>query len=480
MTPANAVEPFPAGTVLRADPGLRLRDRGRLLIGGTPFRVLRLSDPGAVMVERWLSGQPVRPGNGPTSLARRLVEAGMVHPELPELDEEPDLTVVIPVRDDKGGLDRTLSGLSSFAVVVVDDGSIEPVEINRPLAAGPASLRVRRRSVSGGPGQARQEAIDQGDFATSLVAFVDAGVELDDAHLRSLARWFADPTVVAVAPRVMTSAGADSLTGYEADHSPIDMGPTPSPVAPGLVVSYVPAACLLVRLAGLEAVGGFDPGLRYGEDVDLVWRLGDQAGTVRYDPSVVIHHPARRSLGSFARQRFGYGSSAGPLAARHGDRLAPVRLSRWSLAIWCLVATGHTPSGLGLAALSARLLRDELAPTLPDPGVEATRLASEGHWRAGKSLGDAALRVWWPVTLGAALAGFRRPVLLLAASAWGRRLLAGAGSPAQRGRELAFAIVDDSAYGAGVWAGAWRTRSLRCLLPRLAEWPGNRRSDGPR
>ena len=45
-------------------------------------------------------------------------------------------------------------------------------------------------------------------------------------------------------------------------------------------VSYVPTAALLVRRAALDSVtpgGGavFDPALRYGEDVDLVWRLHD-------------------------------------------------------------------------------------------------------------------------------------------------------------------------------------------------------------
>jgi hypothetical protein len=29
-------------------------------------------------------------------------------------------------------------------------------------------------------------------------------------------------------------------------------------------------------------------------------------------------------------------------------------------------------------------------------------------------------------------------------------------------------VLDNLAYGAGVWAGAFRTRSLRCLLPRLS------------
>ena len=48
-------------------------------------------------------------------------------------------------------------------------------------------------------------------------------------------------------------------------------------------MSYVPAAVLVVRASALDEVGGFDVGMRCGEDVDLVWRLCRcrLAGTLR-------------------------------------------------------------------------------------------------------------------------------------------------------------------------------------------------------
>ena len=77
---------------------------------------------------------------------------------------------------------------------------------------------------------------------------------------------------------------------------------------PGSRVSYVPTAALLVRRSALDSVaiddaaipapghlagpgplssrGVFDPALRYGEDVDLIWRLHDAGWRVRYEPSV--------------------------------------------------------------------------------------------------------------------------------------------------------------------------------------------------
>jgi hypothetical protein len=43
-------------------------------------------------------------------------------------------------------------------------------------------------------------------------------------------------------------------------------------------------------------------------------------------------------------------------------------------------------------------------------------------------------------------------------------------------RWLAVRLADDVAYGAGVWAGCGRARSLAALVPDLSEWPGRRRA----
>ena len=69
----------------------------------------------------------------------------------------------------------------------------------------------------------------------------------------------------------------------------------------------MPTAALVVRRAVLE--DGLDTALRYGEDVDLVWRLHDAGWRVRYDPAVVVgtHQGAvritqlQRGIGQFVR-----------------------------------------------------------------------------------------------------------------------------------------------------------------------------------
>ena len=43
-------------------------------------------------------------------------------------------------------------------------------------------------------------------------------------------------------------------------------------------------------------------------------------------------------------------------------------------------------------------------------------------------------------------------------------------------RFAALTLADDAAYGAGVWVGCARRRSLRALRPRLTNWPSSQPS----
>jgi mycofactocin system glycosyltransferase len=429
------------------------------------------------MVTRWLAGRPVAATAGSTALARKLVAAGMVHPEPPPAGADPDLTVVIPVRDDPAGLATTLAGLGSLPAVVVDDGSRVPVELTSDEPLGPASRRsLVRRETSGGPAAARQQGLAA--VGGALVAFVDAGVTAGEGELRALSRWFADPEVVAVAPRVAATPGPRRLDAYEQLRSPLDMGTGPSLVGPGRPVPYVPTACLLARVGDVRAAGGFDPSLRWGEDVDLVWRLLDR-GQVRYDPSIVVRHPPRRSLPAFCAQRLGYGSAAGPLAARHGSELAPLRTSGWSLLCWGLALAGRPGAAGAVAAGTAAALARKLGPAMPDGRAEAVLLTARGHWWAGRTVARASVRDWWPLSLLAFAAGFRRQVGFLVAAAWIDRIARTPGRPEARAWDWLLGVVDDLAYGTGVWVGALRQRSIRCLLPSLGAGRIERPGDGP-
>ncbi|HVM67141.1 MAG TPA: hypothetical protein VMU14_19895, partial [Acidimicrobiales bacterium] len=99
----------PRAMRLALDPGARRTDGGRVLIGGAPLRVLRLTAAGARALDALEGGAPV--GEAPTSqwLARRLLDAAIAHPR--PAPASFSVSVVIPVRDRPAGLAATLEAV---------------------------------------------------------------------------------------------------------------------------------------------------------------------------------------------------------------------------------------------------------------------------------------------------------------------------------------------------------------------------------
>ncbi len=468
----------PAGFGLGLDPSLRRLDRGRILVGGTPLRVVKLSPGGADVVDSWHDGEPLDVSTAQRRLARRLLDAAMVHPrvtptsgsDVPGVPDRREVTAVVPVRDNPSGLDRCLGGLADIAVVVIDDASDDAVS-HRRIAKRHGAGYIRR-DATGGPGAARTSGLAR--VETEFVAFVDSDVEVRPGWLEGLCGHFADPMVVAVAPRIRSRRGSGLLAAYEREHSPLDLGDTPGPVGPGRMVSYVPTAALVARASAITDVGGFDPDMVWGEDVDLIWRLVAGGGVVRYEPSVELLHEPRPDWTAWVTQRRRYGASAAALARRHGDKVAPARCSRWSAGAWLLVAAGHPVIGAALAAGSTAALARRL-DSLPHPRIEAVRLAGRGHLMAGLGLARATSRVWWPLAAALAVAVPRRRAAVAAVVVapavvdWmqGRR-------PADGPVSIALRTADDMAYGLGVWQGVVAERTITPLVPKFSEWPGRR------
>lgn len=462
---------------LAPDRRLRTKHSGRILIGGTPRRVLRLSESGSRVARAWLTTSIPEPSTAAISLRARLVDSGMAHPVRAAEQDPTDVLpfiVVIPVKDDDEGLSATLTGLSMVPTVIVDDGSRAPV-----LPGSRPTVRVVRHRSARGPAAARNagvRALADWQLAAGsathprpptdgLLAFVDAGVEVNDSDLRRLAAHFLDAAVVAAAPRVRSAPGPSVLDRYEEHFSPLDLGPDPSPVGPDRGLTYLPSACLMVRASAFERVGGFNEQFRYGEDVDLIWRL-EREGTIRYDPSVEVRHQPRRTWRAFIEQRFSYGTAAGQLATDHGARVAPWRTSIHSAGVVALALAGHTMLATAAGAYPVNHLRKQLEP-IGDATVEATLLAAEGHAWALRSFAENLGRSWWPLTLVALILGPRRRSLLIWAMAGWARRLATTRSPTQ----LLVGVLDDLSYGTGVTVGAVRHRSWRTLAPVI-----NRRS----
>jgi hypothetical protein len=231
-------------------------------------------------------------------------------------------------------------------------------------------------------------------------------------------------------------------------------------------VGWLPAACLVGRTALLG--GGFDPALRVGEDVDLVWRLAAAGKVVRYDPSIIAHHDARSTVRAWLGRKFVYGTGGADLGARHGDAVAPATLSL-TMAVGAAAILQRrrwsAPVAVAVLAASTWRLRSRL-PVEENRTALAARLSARGLGWAVRQETGLLLRHWWPVT--ALAAPFSRSVrrALTAAVLLDLALFLRERSGVDPCTVLVARRLDDIAYGAGLWWGAVRRRNARCLLLR--------------
>ena len=475
-------EGFWEHTALRLDDGTRRSDGGRTLLGGSPLRIVRLSDAGAATLDDLVGGDPVGDDPARQRLTRRLLDGGLVHP-VPLRPSDATVTLVVPVRDHADDLAALLDALETAGdlpaeVIVVDDGSSAPEAVTRAVGG---RATVVRRDRPGGPAAARNAGWSIASGA--LVVFVDADVLPTDGWLTTVLAHFADPAVAAVAPRVRGRRTGDSvLDRYEEHRSPLDLGPRPARVAPRTRVAYVPTAAIAYRRSVLEALGGFDEDLHVGEDVDLVWRVVGAGHTVRYEPAALVTHRNRPSWTAFLRQRARYGSSAAALDRRHPGLVPPVELDPWSMLAWALPVVGGRRgalAGLATASATTAALLPKLRGRFDHPIAEAVRLGGLGNLWAGRWLAHATVRAWLPLALGASCVSRRArratAAALVVPPVLGWRDTRPDLDPV---RWVAASVADDAAYCAGAWWGCWRARSWRALAPRRAGIPGLTAPDG--
>ncbi len=192
---------------------------------------------------------------------------------------EPLVTVVVPSRNRPILVTRAVQSIlrqtyRAFEVVVVDDGSIPPLELPAEVANDPR-VRILSLSPSVGVATARNVGVRAG--RGELVAFLDD----DDAWRPSkLAR---EVEVIAGAPPTIgaVECGYDLWDGHRIVERSIP------PARRDLRRTLLERPCLqpstvLMLREAFERAGGFDPSLRRVEDWELWLRFADL-----YDVAVI-------------------------------------------------------------------------------------------------------------------------------------------------------------------------------------------------
>jgi mycofactocin system glycosyltransferase len=483
---------LPMGMRVRLAAGTARSDGGRTLFGGSPARVLYLLPYAAGLLADTDEIEVVNRRTG--DLARLLVDGGLASPVTsPTLGGVPrlsEVTVVVPVKDRARPLARLLASLpAELGLVVVDDGSADRGPNGPAAVARSAGATVLRHEQCRGPAAARNTGLAA--VTTPFVAFLDSDVVPRPGWLEALLVHFADPAVGLVAPRIVAlddgppdSASGRWLTAYEKARSSLDLGPTPALVVPRGPVSYVPSAALVGRVAAIP--GGFDEDLPVAEDVDLVWRSLAAGWRVRYEPASEVAHEHRVKTGQWLSRKAFYGTGAALLAQRHPGALSPAVMAPWTAVAvvallcqrrWSLPVVAAA-SGAAVWRTSRRLERSE------HPVRGAARLVPYGLVSAAWQTAGLLNRHWWPAAVVGSLVSSRIRRAVLAAA-----LLEGLADWRRVRTEqpllayIAAHRLDDLAYGAGLWAGAAKARTLAPLLPdlglaRLSSWAAGPKRSG--
>ncbi len=222
-------------------------------------------------------------------------------------DPGPTFTIVVPTFGRPRQLARCLEALErlespagGFEVIVVDDGSEPPIDLE------PSKARLIRQA-NGGPGAARNAgaAAAHGRF----LAFIDDDCLPEPGWLAALARRLEERSEVIAGGPIVNHLTENPYSAawhvvMDAVYAHYNAG--------GDQARFFASCNMAVAAAGFAAIGGFDQGRfrMVSEDRELCDRWRSSGRPMSFVPGAVVRHAPRLNLRSFMRLFFIYGRGA--------------------------------------------------------------------------------------------------------------------------------------------------------------------------
>ena len=220
----------------------------------------------------------------------------------------PAISVVIPVYNGAVTIGACLESLlnqnypaEAYEIIVVENGSTD----NTTQIVEQYPVRLFHSDLHG-PAAARNLGVAQSH--ADIVAFTDADCIAHSHWLSELVKPYADPEVGGVGGAIVAydHAHRDTVERFSEEISPL--------------VNFISGAHEFLphfytanasyRRSLLNQIGGFNPKLITGQDVDLSWRLQLRTlAKICYAPEAIIYHHHRTTRTGLARQyrRYGFG-----------------------------------------------------------------------------------------------------------------------------------------------------------------------------
>lgn len=213
--------------------------------------------------------------------------------------------VIVPVRGPAPDLPEALDSAlaqdpAPNAVVVVDDGSAEPLRLSADHAE---RCRLVRRERRGGPAAARQGGLEAlAALDAPLVALLDADDAWEPGKLAAqLAALHRHPSAPLCFGRATVVGPGGEPTGARLAEPPAGLLENPELARLLYRGNPIPTSSALVRRPALLAAGGFDGGIAstWCEDWDLWLRLARAGGGFVCEPRARVRY--RRHAGGLSR-----------------------------------------------------------------------------------------------------------------------------------------------------------------------------------
>jgi glycosyltransferase involved in cell wall biosynthesis len=227
-------------------------------------------------------------------------------------DQRPTITVVVPTRDRPAQLAECLTALANqtyprtaFDVIVVDDGSAQPLDaVVRGFADRLIVQVIRQRGR--GAASARNRGIAAAK--ASVLAFTDDDCRADPDWLARLAEHFQQPGERLVGGRVVNALDDNA---FSATSQLIHDLAYQHHNAPGAQASFFATNNLAASREGLVRLGGFNEAFTVAsEDRDLCARWHESGREMTYAHDALVSHCHRLTLTRFWTQHFRYGRGA--------------------------------------------------------------------------------------------------------------------------------------------------------------------------
>jgi GT2 family glycosyltransferase len=185
-------------------------------------------------------------------------------------------------------------------VVVVDDGSVPPLELPS-TTRGVASLRILRCSVNCGLAAARNHALKNID--ADWVLFVDSDVMPSEGFLATLPKRLYETPADGMGFQVREYHRRSDWDYYRTCEREALKRQSKVEWLSGLLCAY--------RTSSLRAAHGFNPEFRTnGEDVDIGYRLTRAGETLLYVPEICGDHYRKDTISSFLQMHYRYAVTA--------------------------------------------------------------------------------------------------------------------------------------------------------------------------